>query len=58
MDEIILSGYCRGIDAARTVLVEIENGELFADCAFGACPHEAACPMAEKIREIMKRDTQ
>ena len=56
MDEVILSGYCRSIDASRTVMVEEEAGEWFADCAFGACLHEAACPLAEKIREIKKRD--
>ena len=56
MDEVILSGYCRCLDGARTVVVELEDGKLYADCAFGNCPHEGACALAESMREILKRE--
>ena len=56
MDEIILSGYCRCLDSARTVVMEREDGQWFADCAFGNCPHEGACALAEQMREIQKRE--
>lgn len=51
MDEMILSGYCRCIDGSRTVLVEIEDGKVYPDCAYGNCPHEQSCLIAQKIRE-------
>ena len=51
MDEMILSGYCRCIDGSRTVLVEIEDGKCYPDCAYGNCPHAQSCPIAQKIRE-------
>lgn len=51
MDEMILTGYCRCIDGSRTVLAEKEDGLWCPDCAYGNCPHEQSCPIAEKIRE-------
>lgn len=50
MEELILSGYCRCLDAARTVMVE--EGE--ADCLYDSCPHKASCDIAGKIAEVEK----
>lgn len=47
-EEIILSGYCRCLDASRTVLVE--DGD--PDCLFESCPHKGSCDLAKKIAEI------
>ena len=48
-EEIILSGYCRCLDAGRTVMVE--EGE--ADCLYENCPHKASCDIAKKISESL-----
>ncbi len=51
--EKFLSGYCRQLDAARTVEVLVENGEVTeVDCCYGGCPHEANCPIAREIRML------
>ena len=48
-DEIILSGYCRCLDAARTVLVE--DGE--ADCDFENCPYKEICQIGKQITQLL-----
>ena len=48
--EQFYSGYCRQLDASRTVMVE--DGE--ADCLYPDCPHAPTCPIAEKITEFLK----
>lgn len=51
--ESFLSGYCRGIDDSRMVVVVTENGELLGvDCDYGTCPHTPNCTIAQKIREL------
>ncbi len=50
MEELFLSGYCRMIDAARTVLYDTE--EQCADCCYPDCIHRAECPIAEKIESL------
>ena len=52
VDEIILSGYCRCLDAARTVMVE--EGE--PDCQYETCPHTPSCEIAKQIAELQKED--
>ena len=47
--EVILNGYCKTLDAGRTVIVE--DGE--PDCLFAQCPHVQNCPLAEKIRDLI-----
>ena len=49
-DEIILTGYCRCLDASRTVLVE--EGE--PDCLYENCPHKPSCDIAKKITELQE----
>ena len=50
-EEIILSGYCRCLDASRTVMVE--DGE--PDCLYENCPHKGSCDIAKKITESQKK---
>ena len=50
--EYFFTGYCRALDSVRTVTVEIENGNLFADCSYGSCPYEGSCQIAQRIREL------
>lgn len=50
-EELILNGYCKTLDASRTVIVE--DGE--PDCLFLQCPHNNDCPLAEKIRMITNK---
>ena len=54
MDEIILSGYCRCLDASRTVMVE--EGE--PDCQYENCPHTGSCDIAKRIDEVLKEGRQ
>ena len=50
--EKFFSGYCRQLDAARMVEVILENGVVTeADCSYGACPFQDACPIAGEIDE-------
>ena len=50
--EEFISGYCRALDASRTVMLEGADGDYTADCSFGNCPYEASCPIAQKIWEL------
>ena len=51
--EKFFSGYCRQLDAARTVCVVLENGEIMeADCSYGSCPYQSGCPIAKEMEEL------
>ena len=51
--EKFLSGYCRQLDAARTVCAVVEDGEITeVDCCYGTCPHQASCSMAKEMDEL------
>ena len=52
MEEYFFSGYCRTLDQGRTVAVEKEDGQLWADCDYAGCPYRQNCPIGEKIRQI------
>lgn len=52
MDEKILSGYCRCLDQHRIVTAEQDQGQWYADCDYGSCPHEGSCPIAAALREL------
>ena len=43
--EKFLSGYCRQLDAARTVCVVV-------DCCYGCCTHQGCCCVALEIEEL------
>ena len=52
-EEVFFSGYCRAIDASRTVCAVTEDGKLEeADCHFGNCPHEASCAIAQSLSQL------
>jgi len=51
--EVFLSGYCRALDASRTVAVELEDRTItWVDCAYPDCPHAPSCPIAKEISDI------
>ena len=53
--EKFLSGYCRQLDAGRTVCVVLENGELTeVDCCYGTCPHQGSCSVAGEIDRLQE----
>ena len=55
MSEHFLSGYCRQLDAARMVELEIEGTEIsYCDCDYGSCPFQTVCKVAESIEEYLK----
>lgn len=50
--EEFITGYCRALDTARTVCAVTVDGKLEeADCAFGSCPHEATCSIAQELKD-------
>ena len=51
MEEFFHSGYCRRMDGSRMVTVEVDNGQIDADCDFGTCPYEDQCSIAGQIKE-------
>ena len=49
-----IQGYCRAINAARTVF--LEDGE--ADCTFPNCVHAASCELAKEMKEHLEAETR
>ena len=48
--EKFLSGYCRVLDAPRTVAAVFEDGALTeCDCCYPACVHAGSCPIAREL---------
>lgn len=48
--EKFFSGYCRQLDAARTVEVILEEGKVTeTDCCYGDCIYQSNCPIAKEI---------
>lgn len=55
MSEHFLSGYCRQLDAARMVELEIKEKEVTdVDCRYGDCPFQTSCQIARSIDELLK----
>lgn len=50
--EQVLHGYCRTLDAARTVFVEQDGGGVDIDCDYDVCPHRPVCEIARQIGEL------
>ena len=51
--EYFFSGYCRCLDAARTVCVVAEDGQCTEiDCNYPDCPYIPNCKIAQQISEI------
>ena len=54
--EVFLSGYCRVLDQSRMVEVLLDADTLLeADCCYGNCIYESNCPIAEQIRQLIKK---
>jgi len=52
--ETFISGYCRVLDASRTIAVEAEENKLtFADCNYPDCPYAVGCPIAKGIGDFL-----
>ena len=52
-DEIFLSGYCRRLDASRSVCAELSDGRLDSvDCDYPDCPHRSSCPIATELDKL------
>lgn len=49
--EWIISGYCRGQDQARSVLLEYDNGQWYCDCDYPDCPYAGNCPVGSEIQK-------
>ena len=53
--EVFLSGYCRAMDQSRMVAVVREDNAITdVDCGYPDCPYAPGCPVAEKIKELIK----
>ena len=53
--EAFFSGYCRCIDAARTVCAVAENRDLTeVDCLYESCPHAPDCPIGQRIKAFLE----
>ena len=49
--EWIVSGYCRVMDQARTVCLELEDGQRDCDCEYPDCLFAKDCPIGKQLRE-------
>lgn len=50
--ELFFTGYCRCLDAGRTVEVILEDRTVTeVDCAYPQCLHRSVCPIARQIDE-------
>jgi hypothetical protein len=50
--EVFFTGYCRALDASRTVEVILEDGKLTeVDCAYPNCIHRSVCVIAKQMDE-------
>ncbi len=55
--EHFFTGYCRLLDAGRTVCAVTEAGKLTeTDCCYPDCVHAPACPIAGSIRQLSDAD--
>lgn len=53
--EHFFSGYCRQLDAARMVELEIERQEILdVDCCYGDCPFQTICTIAQQIDSLLE----
>lgn len=52
MTEKLISGYCRVLNAARTVLADREERD--ADCSYPDCTYRSECPIAAQIGAFLE----
>ncbi len=52
-EERFISGYCRILDAARTVCAVTEQGKLTeADCSYDSCPYKESCSIGQQLTAL------
>lgn len=56
MTEKLISGYCRVLSAARTVLADCENRS--ADCRYPDCEYREECPIAAQLRDFLDEEAK
>ncbi len=52
--EKLISGYCRNLDQARTVMLEEENGRWEQDCEYPHCTFSGSCTIAAQIKSTVE----
>ena len=52
--EKMISGYCRSQDQARTILVELYNGQWDWNCDYPHCAHSITCPIALELKALQE----
>lgn len=54
-DEKFFTGYCRVLDSSRTVACLFDGRRLTeADCCYGSCLYQSACPIGKAIDQAEK----
>ena len=54
-DEKFITGYCRQLDASRTVCAETVDGVLEeADCCYGSCVYQNECQIGKAIDGLLE----
>ena len=56
MTEKLISGYCRVLNAARTVLADCEDRS--ADCRYPDCEYREECPIAAQLRDFLDEEAK
>lgn len=56
MTEKLISGYCRVLNAARTVLADCEDRS--ADCRYPDCEYREECPIAAQLRDFLDKEVK
>ena len=51
--ERVVSGYCRTIDQARTVMAELDDGQWGFACDFPDCAFVSGCPIAKELQILI-----
>ena len=52
--EWYISGYCRAMDQARTVMVEEEDGQWDIGCDYIRCAHCDSCSACRQIKQLQE----
>ena len=53
--EQLISGYCRCLDQARTVMAQEENGHWEQDCEYKHCSFSGSCTIAAELTRIRQK---
>ena len=56
--EIFVSGYCRGMDCARTVAAVVDETLQEVDCDFPNCPYATGCTIGNALSEYANKQKE